>query len=401
MATYNAQIILAKKILLDREHKNVLNYNNSELLGLMRDSEHFVAQADDYTFINKSDKQIRVNFSYNDCLTANYIAFINPNYANKWFFAFITEIKFYSNQMTDISFEIDNWATWFDMLEFKPCYTLREHVTDDSIGANRVEENLSVGEVDCISSVIDGGLTLNSWICVLSAWNPEDKTGYNGIAVYNGSIFGTNAYLFRNNDSGWIELVAFILQTGVDGHSADIRDMFIIPNILLDLPNLEQHNYETTFAGTHSFYTMSFSGESKKYTIPFEKKYNWQDYKPKNNKLYCYPYNYLLVSNNNGNYGIYKYEEFSDKENAILQTELSFNIGVSGRVVPINYKGMEIDDDDTIPVGKFPTCSWSSDSYTNWLTQQAINIPTQIASIGFGAVTGGIGVSGSKDVVRL
>lgn len=34
--------------------------------------------------------------------------------------------------------------------------------------------------------------------------------------------------------------------------------------------------------------------------------------------------------------------------------------------------------DESIPLGKYPTCSWSSDAYTNWLTQNAINIPTNI-----------------------
>ena len=54
---------------------------------------------------------------------------------------------------------------------------------------------------------------------------------------------------------------------------------------------------------------------------------------------------------------------------------------MSGRIVPLYYKGMTNNDDETIPLAKYPTIEWSSDSYINWLTQQAINVPTQLMSI--------------------
>ena len=47
-------------------------------------------------------------------------------------------------------------------------------------------------------------------------------------------------------------------------------------------------------------------------------------------------------------------------------------------MLPINYKGQEKADDEAIPLAKYPTCGWSTDSYINWLTQNAINLPTQI-----------------------
>lgn len=52
--------------------------------------------------------------------------------------------------------------------------------------------------------------------------------------------------------------------------------------------------------------------------------------------------------------------------------------GGSCRLVPTNYKGKSQDDDESLPLAKFPTCGWSADSYINWLTQNAVNLPTQI-----------------------
>lgn len=69
-------------------------------------------------------------------------------------------------------------------------------------------------------------------------------------------------------------------------------------------------------------------------------------------------------------------------------------VGTSGRTVPLNYKNMATADDEALPLAKYPTCGWSADSYTNWLTQQAVNTPLKIAntavSAGVSAGTGNV-----------
>ena len=99
----------------------------------------------------------------------------------------------------------------------------------------------------------------------------------------------------------------------------------------------------------------------------------------KNNKCFVYPYNYMYVTNHAGNDNIYKYEEFSTT-NCVFKLYCAVNNGCSVRCVPQNYKGVTDNDDEGIALGKFPTCSWSSDAFTNWLTQQAVNMPTKIMS---------------------
>ena len=42
--------------------------------------------------------------------------------------------------------------------------------------------------------------------------------------------------------------------------------------------------------------------------------------------------------------------------------------------------------------GKLPICSWNSDAYTNWLTQNALNIPLNILSSGL-QIAGGLGLT--------
>ena len=125
---------------------------------------------------------------------------------------------------------------------------------------------------------------------------------------------------------------------------------------------------------------------------------------PKNNKCFVYPYNYLFVSNNQGNNNIYKYEDFSGN-NVVFENQFSIAIGGSGRLVPKNYKGMETDDDEALPLGKYPTCAWSSDAFTNWLTQNAVNLATQTAliagNLALGVATGGASVPATMALSAL
>lgn len=379
----NSTIIFSKSIPLDKGYKDVVNYSSSQMLEKMRSQNHLVAEANDYSFVKEKKRTIRTSLPFSQAQIVNYIAFRNDDYYAKWYFAFVNSVDFISPNCTEISFTIDEWTTWFDQFIQKTCYVIRHHVNNDGIGEHTLNENLDVGRVSCIGTQEDISLSQYSWICALSAWKPEDKTGYNGIAVYNGSIFGKMAILFRNNLDGWRNLLYYILQTNADGHINDMTDLFIVPSALISEPDLILHEYnlDATIGGQSAeYYTMQYSDTVKVFQTLIDKPYSWDDYKPKNNKLYCYPWNYLYVSNNNGSENIYKYEEFGNTQ-PTFDNELAFSIGVSGRLLPRNYKGMAKNDDEAIPLGKYPTCSWSADSYTNWLTQQAVNIPTQFFNL--------------------
>lgn len=380
----NSTIIFATNIPLDKGYKNVVNYNTTQMLAKLRSQEHLVAEISNYSFIKKEGKRIiKTSLSFAVAQTVNYIAFRNDSYYAKWYFAFVNSVEFVSPACTEIEFTIDEWTTWFEQFEQKSCYILREHVNDDGIGANTVPENLQVPDVTCINTSSDLSLSDYSWICVLSAWQPDSKTGYNGIAVYNGSIYGKLALLFQNNLNGWKDLLLYILQTNADGHIADMTDMFIVPSALVEQSQLTVHEFtcDPSVGGeTGRYFTMQFSDTAKTFQILQDKPYNWRHYIPKNKKLYTYPYNYLLVTNNNGNQNIYKYEDFSTG-NFGFDIDLNFSIGGSGKAVPIHYKGMAKNDDEGIPLGKYPTCGWSADSFTNWLTQQAVNVPMQFLNL--------------------
>ena len=391
--SYNSKIILCKGIKLDKDYVNVLSYSEQQMLSLCNDNSHKIAEASDYTFIDRNRK-IRVAFTYSQCVQANYIVFQNPDYSNKWFFAFITNVEFKGNNNTEISFQIDSWSTWFDKWTKKPCYIIREHVNDDTIGANIIPENLDVGDVIEEEEEEDSSYTneYGYWIAIASNWQPDDNSHItsnpikegkqsSGITTYNNQIFGNKIFLFEVtdlNNQGFIDAGLFLQRTNTDGYIGDVKDMFIVPDALIDRSKLSQHIAYATANNDYpfTFYTITYSKDIEIFNTSLTKKHSFSDFTPKNNKCFVWPYNYLLVSNNNGNNNIYKYEDFQTV-GCIFENQLAMSIGVSGRLVPKNYKGMSYADDESLPLGKYPTCGWSADSYTNWLTQNSVNLITR------------------------
>lgn len=107
-----------------------------------------------------------------------------------------------------------------------------------------------------------------------------------------------------------------------------------------------------------------------------------------------YPYNYLYVTNNNGASNIYKYEDFFDTD-CNFEVQYIMCMGGQVRLVPKNYKESDqtytlYNYDESIPLTKYPTYSWSSDAYTNWLTQNDINLKTDIINIAGSSASAGM-----------
>ena len=234
------------------------------------------------------------------------------------------------------------------------------------------------------------------------------------MTLYNKGVFGKKLYIFENSITkqpldiyrdttpNINYLTNFIRITNLDGHIADISDMFIIPSALITESNLEKISATRTpeeittrfwqFREPTTLNPLSDAELLERTTAKTETKNvtkvtSFTGYSCRNKKCFCYPYNYLYVTNDNGNMNILKYELFSDST-ANFELQLALSVGVSGRCVPKNYKGVSYNDDESIPLGKYPTCQWSADAYTNWLTQQAVNIPTKIVGTAINTAIG-------------
>ena len=132
------------------------------------------------------------------------------------------------------------------------------------------------------------------------------------------------------------------------------------------------------------------------YNIPINNSLN--AYVPVNKKLYCYPYNYLLVTNQTGGNAEYHYEDFINNV-PVFNIIGTLSPGCSIKLYPENYKKCPDSStnhpgfNDGLVGAKFPICSWQNDSFTNWMTQQAVNVKMNQVStamqVGAFLLTGG------------
>lgn len=402
----NSKILLVKNIHIDRQYTNVLSYSEAQMLELCQ--ANLVAQADNYSFLRPTGS-IMAGFTYAQCLQANYIAFQNPDYSNKWFFAWIDDVIYKGDRNTEITFTVDAWSTWFDKWQKKTCFINRQHTNNDTIGLHTIPENLDIGEVvqESITEDLAYGNDFGYWIAVASNWKIKDGssgaellesdkgTQYAGITVYDNTVFGTQLFFFHITAlSSFADLVLLLLRTNADGHIEDVQNIFILPDVAIDQSKLQNHTAKViSDENTFSFYTMSYDMSPEKFNTEIDKITSFSDYTPKNNKCFVYPYNYLFVSNNQGSNNIYKYEDFNT-EKCIFENQFSIAIGGSGRIVPKNYKGMATNDDEALALGKYPTCAWSSDAFTNWLTQNSVNMAVSLG-LTAGAVATTIATGGA------
>lgn len=399
MAILNSKIIMAKGIKMDREYNNVLSFGTNRILAILNSNEHYVTSSNTFSFIGgKNTKIISTPFTYEQCLQSNYIAFQNPSYSNKWFFAFITNVIYKSNGNTQIEFEIDAWSTWFENWVKKPCYIIREHVNNDTIGANTVPENLDIGEVEqeSFDEFLYYGEDGNDYyFCINTTYDPILQKDFEGVTKINGNLQGNLIYCFDvyNGDVGIPNITNFIYKTNSDGKINAIQELYILPKSLIDSIGTTPKSYSATF-GSFECKLLNSSSDVVSLATPFTKTHSFANYQPKNNKCFVYPYNYMLLSNNCGNTNIYKYENFK-QNNPIFEIEMAVSVGGSIRIVPREYKNIDYNYDESLPLAKFPTCSWSSDAFINWLTQNAVNVGSEIVSTTANAFMGNyMGVAG-------
>lgn len=396
MTTLKSEIILCKNIRLDKSYVNVLSYTENQMLSLCRSNEHLVARDDDYSFI-RTTGNIFTNFTYSQALNANYIAFQNKDYSNKWFFAFIDEVIYRGEENTEIRYTIDAWSTWYDKWSAKKCFIERQHELVDTIGSNLIDENLNIGDVTEIAEEEFTGLGDEFYFAILSSFNASDETRYVGVNMYNGNLFGKRIYLFKTDTVGILSLSYFIDHANQKSATGDIEALFVVPKVLCQNTTTLTDTFTPTGASStrsYDYKRLDRSEANLDLAFPITKVTSYSDYTPKNKKCFIYPYNYLLVSNNVGNINIYKYEDFSQNQ-FLFNIMGAISVGCSIRAVPRDYKGVDYNYDECLPLAKYPTGSWTSDAFTNWLTQNGVNITTNLLA---SAVGGAVAVATANPI---
>lgn len=416
----DSKIILAHDIRLDRDHRNILSYTEEQMLSLVQSKA--VLSRTGYTFVRPDQNIIDVNASYGECLKSDYIAFQNYYYSGKWFFAFVDEVEYRNDGMTRIHFTIDVFATWWDYWTPKACFVVREHTNDDTIGANTVPEGLETGEYQILdlrnTPMFEGGDSHpDFYTCVVVSELLKDGSGneidhIQGEGSTIGGVFSALHYLVVNTETMARRLIeAYTKET----KQSSIINVYPVPRNCVNI------NVSTGSVATGGNPTVLKGGDVTATVYPLYDSYTTGSYQlqqpnvlaggytPKNKKLYTYPFSYFYVTNKAGSDVVYRWEDFPfvniDGYNARTCTyKKAFvpSTSISGRLYFTNYKGHAEDTsygsrlyNYGINFPKVPVCAWTTDYFTNWLTQNGVNMAT---SIGTGAIGGAITGAGAGGV---
>ena len=359
---------------LENDYKHTLYFPdlNSQVVYFYGKTKH---SGSNFSYQRK-DKVLRYPKHFDELQNCNYLMYKNSAYSDKWFYAFITEMEYINDERTDIHFETDVLQTYMFNADGTRGYTVqasfveREHVIDDTLGLHTVNEDLELGEYVCKYNSNVSGLTDLRIVVGLTADHRGEPAAGNR---YNGVYSGIKYVRFLPDDINGIN----DLLRQYEGRTDAIVSMFLAPAEIAPA-QYEELSEDLINAGVGYFtaFAVLESESPGRITTRFDKTVG--SHEVRNNKLNCYPFRYLLVSNNNGGSAIYQYEHF-DVEVA-FRTDMVLTPGCSIRLVPMNYKGVLTNNGEGLNLGKFPICNWVSDEYTNWLTQNCVNIGLNLAS---------------------
>lgn len=383
-------------------------------------------EADNYTYQRK-DGTIRYGGNFDDVIKYNYVMYRNEAYSDKWFYAFITGMEYLNDNVTAISIKTDVWQTWQFDLNYKRTFVEREHVNDDTIGIHTVPENLELGDyqivdlqyasmwedaepsqdflvVFCVTELPKGGsVTLT---------NPQENGRVAGDLGYIGGVFSSLIF-FAVENFNQAENIIDAYNNAADVTADAIVNIYTVPrccvNFTIPYADLTKVSRDEKIAVLHPLFNYY---QSDSFKIQ-QSGVLANNYVPVNNKLFTYPYSYLFVTNNVGEAVEMRYEDFpfeniaGNNARTISYTKyLVPSASVSGKLLFDSYKNYTSSVDYPTKInayginyGKIPVCAWTTDYYTNWLTQNGVNVGLSIASsiltTGIGLATGGATLAGA------
>lgn len=359
---------------------------------------------ENYTYQRK-DGIIRVGELIDDIQSYNYVMYRNTNHSTKWFYAYITGMEYLNDSVTAVSIKTDVFQTWQFDLTYKKTFVEREHVNDDTMGLHTVPENIETGEYiqngnSAISNIVPMGSFKTSTNTTITPDQghmvvfqvsylideirpdyPGNTGGYNGI--FSGLwYFGAKSF----NDAKTV-----IAEYDADGRGGDIVAVFMAP------ASLFAGAHEMTLVGTTNIYvparTLDLINLTYQGITTLTTPTTLGTYTPVNKKALCYPYSYMYVTNNAGIDTELRYEDFNSNTPKVYLAG-ALGQGCSIRLMLNNYKTSTANGtyEFGIAGAKYPVCAWKSDYYTNWVTQNAVNIgaglATDVAKAGIGIAAG-------------
>lgn len=423
----NSQVQLFKNVPLNKDSEDTIYFRNpSEQDAYFKNSVSATFSASNFAFIRKEQQAIRVDAGYHQVYRSNYMRFNNTESGNKWFYAFITDVIYINEGVTEIQYEIDVMQTWLPQHDYflRQCYVEREHSRTDGLGENLVEENLDLGDTKL--AYIDELRFNGNWFAVLIS--AQDKSwDWSYMRPIAGQTFNMT---YDRCPCGYIILLFY----GVEGQTNDEDQR---GNFSQMVKLFDSSLYQKNIVGCYTIPTdftsnciqpIDLEGDIKCYclfknenSIPLNRREGtkvtpavitlnegsttggWlthiDGYIPRNKKLFSFPYNSICVFDNKGNETTFKIEHFEDPTTIEFRRFGTFTPPVTASIIPRNYN-FENGGSDDCPqyrcnLGVSVVGGYTGDMFSANLRQQLPSIISTVGSIVAAPATGGASMIGA------
>ena len=362
--------------------------------------------------------KMRIEIKAEDLYDCNYLAFQNTSFGSKWFYAFITGVEYVNNITSEVSFELDVLQTyWFD-ITIGQCFVEREHVVDDTIGANTIAEPVDCPEAEVVNCL---DLLFTNWHIGINYVPSILNVLANGVVAYTTKVGAQIQNKIDNEQNptakAWLILVqqmnSIIQDTGLSlypNNRGEIREN----QYTGQTPYITEHYFDTSIIGNandvcddvnRSIDLMNATGGQvlNIYQIPDEiyqsamhPNYDWHDspnfdipdslfdpipnftyinsdevYTPKNNKLYTSPYTYLKITNKQGGEMNLAYEKIQVRDFTFWGTCQNGEVSCFMANEKYGTKGTAPGESENLcrlPLGNFPVCNFNASGIFSRLT---------------------------------
>lgn len=397
----NTKLYLLRDIPLDETYENTILFDSKNAQYVYFTSSYHIKYSFDavpntMTYQRVNRNTIRVNVLCDNIYDCNYLMFQNTAYGDKWFYAFIMQVNYINDSVTEIVYEIDVMQTWMFDYNLEECFVEREHSATDNVGDNLQDENLPTGEYvlgadfNVDSFFDDYMIVIASTYDLMSIQAPRP---FSEGAFYRGIYSGVHYYTIPVNMQNLAQTASVIQAYINDTYTVwgDRSDSFICMYMTHKMTYIEnQENVQPSFekgitVKTSGAVFADYSGDANAYT-------------PHNKKLYTYPYNFFYATNfkNVSEAFPYEYFDYAQYDNQHSQN-MVYIVGDGSFVgnpamifYPRYYKGGGYKClDYGMMLDGYPQCAFNTDSFKAWLAQMAI----PIAALGVaGLLTGGAAI---------
>lgn len=375
----NTNIKLLKSVPLDTTYNHTIYFSDSSAqYNYFNSLKKY--ELTNYTYQRVNNGVSRVGIKADNLYDCNYMMFQNTSFGNKWFYAFITKVEYINNECSEITFEIDVMQTWFFDYNLEYSFVEREHTKSDEIGEHIEPESVECGEY--VYRTYSNLTEILKPMCVCIMIN--DSSSSSEGTLYDGVYGGCT--IFAYNDSDWESITAKVNEYNQKPDA--IVGMYMCPVIAVSQTGIPTGGLQVEYSSIAESFDLTGDAISSDNTL--------NGYKPKNKKLYTYPYCYYLVSNASGTTHAYRYEFFRGGQ-PHFKVDVSMTMPVQACLRPWGYKS-SLDHrcvTESLTITGFPMCSWSTDAYRAWLAQNAIPaVGEYVSKAGLGAIAlTGLGVA--------